>query len=236
VSIRDEPTPNRPALMRMTWLDLLFAHWPVSPDAFRARIPAELEIETWDERAWVGVVPFRMRSVTGARMPAVPVLSTLDELNVRTYVRHRGRSGVWFFSLDATSRMAVWSAILMFGLPYHHASITVRSGNGSIDYRLSRRRAEARFEATYRPTGPSASPDPGSFEAFLTNRPRLFALHRGRIERTEIDHGPWPLQPAEAEIRHNTMAEANGIHLSTGQPHLLFSSRLDVRAWAPVRS
>jgi uncharacterized protein YqjF (DUF2071 family) len=96
----------------MRWHDLLFLHWPVRPELIRPLIPRGLELDTFDGSAWLGVVPFRM---TGVRLRCIPQFAGMafPEINVRTYVKAGGKSGVWFFSLDATSRLAVRRSALV---------------------------------------------------------------------------------------------------------------------------
>jgi uncharacterized protein len=219
----------------MTWRDLLFAHWPFDPAVVRPLIPAGLELETWDGRAWIGVVPFRMTRVTAHWVPPVPGVSTLGEINVRTYVRRGARSGVWFFSLDATSWAAVHAARLGFALPYHRARIEAVPEGEGVRYRSARQPAGPRFDAEYAPTGRVRTAEPGSLDAWLVNRPRLFAVRGGsRVERTEIDHPQWPLQDAAAEITDNTMLDPLGLRVGSERPHLLFARRVDVVAWPPI--
>lgn len=221
----------------MRWVDLLFAHWPVDVDALRALIPAGLEIDTFEGRAYLGIVPFLMEDVGPRFLPAPPVAGAFPELNVRTYVRHGDRAGVWFLSLDAGSRIAVEGARAAFHLPYYEADMRVGRVREVVDYRSVRvdaRGAPAKFEARYRPTGPVEAARPGSLEAWLTDRWRLFAQSPdGRIMRTEIRHRPWPLQPAAARIASETMASAHGLALPDEPPHLRFAARLDVVAWWP---
>jgi uncharacterized protein len=228
-----------PWVLRMRWLDLLFAHWPLDPSALSGRLPAGLELDTFDGRAWLGIVPFTMDDVAPRGLPAIPRMSRFPELNVRTYVRHRGRSGVWFLSLDAASRPTVEGARRVFHLPYFRAAMeSVRSGHVVAYHsrRTDRRGPPATFTARYRPAGPAAPAAPGSLEDWLTRRMRLFSVdERGRILRSEIAHPDWPLRPAEAEILDNSMAAAHGIELPDGPPHLLMADRLDVRGWLPVR-
>jgi len=110
--------------MRQTWHDLLFAHWPVEPALLRPLVPASFELDTFDGAAWVGVVPFWMSGVALRGMPALP---SFPELNVRTYVTTGDRAGVFFFSLDAANRLAVWGARTFLKLPYFHATMAVSS-------------------------------------------------------------------------------------------------------------
>ena len=83
-------------------------------------VPAEFEIDLYDGEPWIGVVPFEMSGVRLRGLPPIPVVSYFQELNLRTYVRYRGRLGVYFFSLDANQRMAVWAARTFFHLSLIH--------------------------------------------------------------------------------------------------------------------
>jgi len=225
--------------MRMRWLDLLFAHWPVEPAAFRGLLPPDLELDTHDGQAWLGIVPFRMEDVAPRGLPSPPVIGAFPEVNVRTYVRHRGRDGVWFLSLDAASRITVEGARTFFHLPYFQAEMSAVTDGDTIDYRArrtDRRGAPAEIWLRYRPTGPVERAVAGSLEAWLTDRMRVFAVDGdGRVVRTEIRHAPWPLQPAEAEIRAESLVAAQGLELPAIAPHLRYSRRLDVRGWWPRR-
>lgn len=230
--------PRGPWIMRQEWLDLLFAHWPLPPEALAPLVPAPLQLDTFDGRAWVGVVPFRMRGVRPRGLPALPPLSAFPELNVRTYVRFGGRAGVYFFSLDAGNVLAALGGRVAFRLPYFHARMAARSDDGVVMYacrRLPPARHGASFTARYRPSGTASYAAPGSLTDWLTTRLCLFTVdRRGRCFRADIQHTPWPLQPAEAEVALNTMAHAAGIALPDTPPLLHFSRYQDVRVW-PIR-
>ena len=118
VGHRPYPVSAGPWALGMTWRDLLFMHWPVDVDALRPLVPPSLSIDTFDGSAWLGVVPFDMTGVRPHFLPAVPGLSNFPEINLRTYVTAEDRPGVWFFSLDAHSRLAVRLARTTFHLPY----------------------------------------------------------------------------------------------------------------------
>ena len=130
--------------MRMRWSELLFAHWAVEPEVLRPFIPAGLELELFEGRAWIGLVPFRMSDVAPRMVPAVPGISEFLELNVRTYVTTGGKRGVWFFSLDAASRLAVRAARTFFHLPYYHADMDLQVDGAKVSYRSERRSGAAR--------------------------------------------------------------------------------------------
>gem|GEM_PF-2351696 len=193
--------------MAQTWQDLLFAHWRVPISVVRANVPAELPIDEFDGAAWVGVTPFRLTGLRARWTYPLPVLSVFPELNVRTYVTLGGKPGIYFFSLDAGSALAVTAAKRFYRLPYFWSEVAVRSEGGEVVYR-SRRRGEGsrRFAATYRPEGRELQARPGSLEHFLTERYCLYTVDEGVVLRAEIHHPPWPLQPADATLRENTMA------------------------------
>ena len=232
---RPWPMPASPWIMTQTWNDLLFAHWPVSVETLRSMIPSGFELDTFDNEAWVGVVPFHMTNVTPRGVPALPWVSAFPELNVRTYVNVHGTPGVYFFSLDAGNPIAVGAARTLFHLPYYSASMAVREQGGHVEY-TSRRTSShapcAEFAARYRPIGPANPPEPGTLEHFLTERYCLFTVDSGfHALRVDIHHPPWPLQPAEAVIDTNTMAEAAKIPLPSIAPLVHFAKRQDMVGW-----
>lgn len=225
--------------MTMTWHDLLFAHWAVGAAALRPLIPPELELDTFGGTAWLGIVPFRMSGIRMRGYPPIPTTTAFAELNVRTYVTAHGKPGIWFFSLDAASALAVTVARRFWHLPYFGARMSCKVEGDAVSYyshRTHRGRPIAQFAATYRPVAPPAPSPPGSLEHFFTERYCLFARHRrGTILRGDIHHAPWPLQAAEAEISSNSMAESLGITLPGPPQHLHFARRLDVVAWPLTR-
>jgi uncharacterized protein YqjF (DUF2071 family) len=220
--------------MTQTWHDLLFAHWPLPAAAIRPIVPAQLELDTFDGSSWVAVAPFHMSRVRARGTPPIPGLSRFPELNVRTYVTRAGKSGVYFFSLDAANLPAVWAARHFFHLPYFFAAMTSKDVQGTIHYDSHRRGPAADFGGQYRPTTDVRFRKKGSIEHWLTERYCLYTTHRGQVYRGEIHHQPWPLQDAEAEIKTNTVATAAGISIPATAPLLHFAKRLEVLIW-PLR-
>jgi len=239
VDHRPWPMPEAPWVLTQTWHDLLFAHWPVDKVALASKIPASLELDLHDGEAWVAIVPFHMTNVAPRGVPSMPGVSAFAELNVRTYVRVGDRPGVYFFSLDAGSALAVAMARTMFHLPYYLASIEREEQDGGIRYR-SRRTVEQGSEAellvSYRPAGAAFHPAEGSLEYFLTERYCLYTIDKtSHPLRVDVHHPRWRLQAAEATFERNTMADAVGIRLAARAPLLHFARRQDVVAWLPAR-
>jgi uncharacterized protein YqjF (DUF2071 family) len=223
-------------VMYQTWSKLLFAHWPVKPEVLRPLIPPSLTLDTFDGMAWVGVVPFYMSKVRFRYAPPFPTATEFCELNVRTYVYPKGgKPGVWFFSLDASSMLAVWGARFAFRLPYYKADMRLTKSGDEAHY-FSRRNhwgaQAAQFEGRYQPIGAVYQSQAGTLDHWLTERYCLYAVDRlGSLYQGDILHQQWPLQPASADLSLNTMAQAAGITLPDTPPLLHYAERLDVRAW-----
>ncbi|MBY0507261.1 MAG: DUF2071 domain-containing protein [Bryobacteraceae bacterium] len=219
-------------LLKMQWLDLLFAHWRIEAKLLRPLIPAALEIDLWEGDAWIGLVPFRMRGVGPVFVPGG---SSFAELNVRTYVRHRGQAGVWFFSLDAASKVGVRLARRFFYLPYFDARMSVTPRGDGFLYaseRTHRHAPPAALRMTYSPTGAEFGAAPDTREHWLTSRYALFSANpSGQLYRGNVSHEPWRLQPATASFEQLEM----GFPMAGAPESLLFSRHLDVRAGALVK-
>ena len=235
VSHRPYPLPSEPWVGHMRWCDLAFLHWTVDPSQIQPLLPAGLELDTFDGKAWLGVVPFRMEAVRLRFSPNIPGLSAFPELNVRTYARAGNRTGVWFLSFDATNRVAVRGARFLLNLPYYDAEIIVEHRGDAIAYRSRRVHAgatPAEFVASYAPAGAVYEAKPGTLDYFLVERYCLFLVNQsGELGYLDVHHHPWALQPATVRIETNTMAAASGIPLPAAPPLAHFARDLEVVAW-----
>lgn len=225
--------------MEQTWRDLLFAHWSYPIEEVRAVVPAELPLDTYEGRAWIGVVPFYLENLKPRGVPAFAGVSSLSfpELNVRTYVTIDGKPGVYFFSLDAANKLAVAGARALFHLNYFDADMSITHTPTGIEYtshRTDRRGAEAAFRGHYAAAGEVSIPASGTLEHFLTERYCLYAVSGGgAVHRLEIHHRPWLLQPAEAEIDAGPMLTAAGLAVPADKPLLHFSAVQPMVGWLP---
>ncbi len=233
---RPWPLPSRPWSVAMSWLDLAFIHYQISPVALRPYLPAGLSADTFDGSAWIGIVPFRMAAVRPRGLPATPLLSSFPEVNVRTYVVADGKPGVWFFSLDAASRPTVFAGRRFFDLPYHRARMQLRRTNDTFDFTSLRANPPAVFRARYRPVGDPAPAAPSSFEHWAAERYCLYAHSpRNGLRRLEVHHPPWPLQRAEIEVADNTLLDTARLQVHPQPPRCHFSAGVDVLSFNPVR-
>jgi uncharacterized protein len=229
---RPWPVPEGPWIQGQTWLDLLFAHWSLPVDALRPAVPSRLPLDTFDDRAWLGITPFEVSGLRLHGTPPVPGLSRFLETNVRTYTTIDGKPGIYFLSLDAASALAVAAARRTYRLPYFRADMGIERAGEEVLYRSRRAAPEAALAVRYRPAGGAFRARPGTLEHFLTERYCLYTLdERHRLLRADIHHPPWPLQPAAGELERNTMTAPYGIELPGEQPLLHFAARQDVVIW-----
>ena len=202
-------------------------------------IPSQLSIDTFDGKAWIGVIPFTMWGIRASFLPPIPGTSAFHELNVRTYVHYRGVPGVWFFSLDAANRLAVWGARTFYHLPYFNARMSLKQQGTQIDYSSMRedsRGAPANFHATWTIGEPLPQSKPESLEFFLTERYCLYAFHRERLFRSRIFHQPWPLRQASVQSSQSTMITSLGIQQPETEPRLHYAESIAVDIWPLKRA
>jgi uncharacterized protein YqjF (DUF2071 family) len=220
--------------MYQQWRDLLLLHWEYPANAIQRTLPKGLFVDTFDGKAYLGIVPFFMRSVRPRFLPPLPGVSNFLELNLRTYVHDSdGVPGVWFYSLDANQRLAVTIARHCFHLPYEHATMKAqRTPSGQIRYTSQRplqkqRGAKCQFE--YAPGPELPQPQPDSLEFFLVERYRLYAAADNRLWRGAVAHDPYPLCRTEVTAWDEQLLELNAFQ-PTGRPpdHQVMSPGVNV--------
>lgn len=225
-SHRPWPVPEAPWVQAQSWVDLAFLHWRVDEDELRRLVPESVELDTFDGSAWLGITPFRVADFRLRGLPPLPRISNWLELNVRTCVTHGGKPGVWFFSLDAASTLAVEAAKRLYRLPYHRAQMRSELRRDYLHYETAR--PGAAFSARYRAEGDRFHAEPGSLDWFLAERYCLYTEDGGRLYRVEIHHPLWDLQRGRVSIDVNTMAPLP----LRDEPHVLCSRRQDVVLWS----
>ncbi len=217
----------------MQWDALLFCHWPVDPAALRPLLPGPFSVDTWQGQAWIGLVPFTMPLFRSARLPRIPPVHRFHECNVRTYVTMNDRPGVWFFSLDAASRLAVWVARRFFHLNYRHARIELHREQDTIRYALQRSgEPQARMRCAWRVGAARPRSQPGDLEHFLTERYALFTVDgSGRPRMGAIHHEPWALREAELLELDDGLVAAAGVTVPAEPGHVVAADPVRVDSW-----
>ncbi len=230
------PVRIRAGVMAQRWDDLAFISWAYEAEHVQRLLPAGLEVDTFDDAAWVSLVPFRL-TVRPPGLPAVPWASRFPEINVRTYVRGPdGRRGIWFLSLDASRLGAVFAARRSYRLPYMWARATMDRAGDLFRYAGRRRWPEggAAWDLAVDVGGEMADVD--DLHRFLTARWRLYSPRRLDLPArsisfvaTTVDHPSWPLRHARLRDGRETLLAAAGLPGPTEAPTVAFSPGVTVR-------
>jgi uncharacterized protein YqjF (DUF2071 family) len=212
---RMQQRPSGPSVMKQQWANLLFLHGRMKAEDLQKRLPKGLWIDTFENDAWVGIVPFFMNRIRPCYLPPVPGISWFLELNVRTYVHDdAGNPGVWFFSLDCNQALAVSLAQQFFHLPYEHARMQSSQQDGLIDYTCQRDGEIDIAHFRYEPCREGKEAIAGTLEHFLLERYRLFSANdAGHIFTGDVHHAPYRFQQAHCEIMSPLPALWDGLEL-----------------------
>lgn len=224
--------------MRHRWDTLTFLHWPYRPDNVQRLLPPGLTVETFDDMAWVGLVPFKMEVSPpgGSSRPWF----RFPETNVRTYVRNAdGETGVWFFSLDADHLPAVVTARSTYRVPYFWSEMSVER-NGDVVTYFTRRRwpgpTGARSAAQVEVGTLYAADELGDFDHYLTARWTLFGTWGRTLLIARAEHEPWILHRARVISWADDLIAATGLPDPEGEPVVHWSPGVNVRVGYPSRS
>lgn len=220
--------PAGRAIGYQRWRALLFLHWPVPVEVLRPLVPARLGIDVFDGIAYVGLVPFAMEGVRPAWAPEAVAFRFL-ETNLRTYVHLDGQApGVYFFSLDAASRVAVHLARWRWGLPYFLANMHLERHEDQVRYAMQRRGDQTpALRVRYRIGETLAPARPDTLAFFFLERYLLYADHGG-LRRGQVHHAPYPAAHAHIEALEEDMIAAAGIARPDTAPIAHYASGVDV--------
>jgi uncharacterized protein YqjF (DUF2071 family) len=228
--------PNATPVMFQTWSDLLFLHWEWDPAEIQATLPPGLYVDTYGEKAYVGVTPFRMTDVRASFLPPLPGVTNFLELNVRTYVHDaNGRPGVWFYSLDLNHGLGVAMAKVFYSLPYHSATIEAEERAGLIQYRCQRQTAPEATLLFYRKEPKTIGAPPGSLPFFLAERYLLYSYSQRtrKLYAARVHHSPWELFQAHVGKYDETMLRLNHLNPRLRPPdHHWYGSPVRVKIYA----
>lgn len=197
------------------WERTLMLHYEVDPEILQPYVPFELD--TWNGKAYVSLVAFTMRGLAPRRGGKASALffqpiATHEFLNVRTYVKHRGESGIYFLAEWLPNRLSVLMGRPVFGLPYRlgkhdyqhdHARGVISGTVGAAG-----QPGTLRYKATV--TGPFVACEAGTLTEFLMERYTAFTEWMGFKRRFRVWHPPWPQVPVEAEILDDSLLALTG--------------------------
>lgn len=222
-------------MMTQSWHDVLFLHWPVDPAEIRKSIPRELELDTFSNKAWIGIVLFKAQNTRPRFLPPIPGAANFLEVNVRTYVRYKKQSGVYFFSLDASSKLAVEIASFGGFLPYRHAKMAYERNKEEfgfesvvVEKKMPKEKIQLHYRVSYREAVST------SLEQWLTERYCLWTKPGKHLMRLDIGHTPWKLKYVKGFITKNTMAPYIYTNFQDEKPIAHYAESKKVRFFPPI--
>ena len=236
----DPPDLRRREVLHQRWDELAYFHWPYAPDVVQAILPDGVRVDTFDGRAWVGLIPFEMRRVRLGPTPPVPYLGDFIEVNVRTYVVDpHGRRAIWFSSLDVPRSLIVGVARTVFALPYCFAradhTVDPTPAGDEHRYTLQRRWPHRRRPAgdlRFRVGDRILDHEVDELAHFLTARWALVTTRRSTLLYGAVHHPRWPLHRVHDVHVDANLLEAAGLPTPTGEPHAMYSPGVPVDlAW-----
>ena len=231
----------RPQVMSQRWSSIVWCHWPVPAEAVAERLPDGVRPDLFEGRAWVGFVPFEMRDlravVAGRRLPAVPTTASFSEVNVRTYVTGPLGPGVWFDTLDASSRLGSAVARAAWSLPYLPSRIARGAHDGPGLRWWSIERADGVVGRLRARVGDVAT-DVTPLDRFLTERYALYARawwNRRRALWAPVAHAPWELRACDEVEVDASLVRAAGYPVDDVPAVVRAADSVAVRVGLPRR-
>lgn len=228
VQQRPFPLPTFPWVMTQKWNHLLMLHWPVSRSILEPFVPKPLQLDTYENTAWISFIPFKVTKMRLRGLPKFPYLHTFTEMNIRTYVTYRGNGGVYFFSLNANKWLHVLVPKLTMLLPYYYAKIKLHEDDA---YQFSLERRKEKFTCAYSPTSAYFLPSEGSLDYWLLERYCFWIVKGKWLFRGDIHHDRWRITEAKGHVSENSLASFLPRSIFQEKPRLHFTEQKQVFVW-----
>ncbi|MBS4208260.1 DUF2071 domain-containing protein [Bacillus sp. FJAT-50079] len=218
---RPFPLPSKPWIMTQVWRDMLFMHWPVDAAFVRNRIPEDLELDLFNDQAWISVIPFRATNTRGRFLPLIPFMTAYLELNIRTYVVYQGVPGIYFFRIDANHLPTVVGARAYTGIPYCMADMTFLCENNKYFFSSLNKKERREVKLAYQGEDVLYEVEPGTLDHWLLERYCMYSIKGKHVYRGDIHHDKWKVTNGQVEV-----ITGKGISLfSKTKPIVHFSRR-----------
>jgi uncharacterized protein YqjF (DUF2071 family) len=213
-------------IIQQQWDHVLFLSWLIEPHLIQQLVPFELDLI--DGKAAISIVPFEMSRIRFRNLPEVPFLSRLLELNLRTYVRHEGKTGIYFLTLDTDSIIGNWVANRFFRLPYRLANLSANMPQEKNDQYLFES-AHPQYELKIQATITANQATPTLLNTWISERYHLFLKKGDSIYRGDVYHTPWSLREVKSVQYLGNFEKSFGIPIHRPFDHVVYGNRLQVR-------
>ena len=208
-------------IIAQKWSHVLFMHYEVDKSDLQSLLPEGIEVDLFQDKAYISIVPFFMSHIRFPFTPAFPFIH-LWELNLRTYVKRNGVSGIYFFTLDTHDLLGEFIATRFFHLPYRY-----RQMYGSYDDSKYHFKATDQIEIEALVGAPEKK---GALSSWLTERYCLFTVNKqGDIYRGDVIHDSWSLYKVESLNYKNNFTSEFGFSRLRDPTLVSFAKEIDVK-------
>lgn len=185
--------PNQNWQIYQEWNRAIFLHWQVDLNELKKYVPHEIEIDLFEGKPWVSLVAFTMEKIRPRYLPYFPPISNFDEINIRTYVKSKNKTGVYFLSIEGGKKISCKVSKLISELPYRFSKIKRISNQ----YLSSNAEFEDEFNIDF--SVGKKMEDKSKLDIWLTERYALFQDTKTSINEFEIHHLEWEIKELEVK-------------------------------------
>jgi len=216
--------PNSPWKFYQEWNNVIFLHWKVDINELKKMVPKEIEIDLFEGTPWVSVVAFTMEKMRPKNLISFPPISNFDEINIRTYVKYKGKSGVYFLNIEGGTRVSCKLAKGISELPYEYSKMTRET---DLFHSVNTKRKDE-FLIKYKIDENLILKE--DIDKWLTERYALFQETKNSINSFEIHHIEWPINSIKFDqLELNYPKFKNLINNKPDKYH--YSTGVEVIAW-----
>ncbi|CAG5084657.1 YqjF family protein [Parvicella tangerina] len=210
------------------WNNVVFLHYQVDLIELKKFVPEELEVDLFEGKPWISVVAFTMEKIRPKNLPSFPPISDFDEINIRTYVKSHGKTGVYFLSIEGGKNLSCKVAKGISELPYRFSKIK----RTEHKYRPQNSELNDRLDIEYK-IGKEQTVK-SELDKWLTERYALFQDTGDSINEFEIHHLEWPIN--EIELQSLDINYPRFVKLINEKPSKTHYSRgVQVIAWGKIK-
>lgn len=193
ITHRPFPIPTSSWKYYQEWNQVVFLHLKVSKEYLRRFVPKKLELDDYHGQCYISIVLFTMENVRPRFLPGVNFISYFHELNIRTYVKSEGKSGVYFLNIEGEKSISCFLAKTLSGLNYKKSHM-FRQNN---IYQSKNKKDNSAAYLKYK-IGEALN-QKTTLDRWLTERYCMYNVIDGKKYRYDIHHIEWPIQSLHVE-------------------------------------
>ncbi|WP_121666199.1 YqjF family protein [Mesonia aquimarina] len=211
------------------WNNAIFLHYQVDLTELKKFVPNELEIDLFEGKPWISVVAFTMERIRLKNLPSFSPISDFDEINIRTYVKSKNKTGVYFLSIEGGKSLSCKVAKSISELPYRFSNIKrtdkkYQSQNSEFNDKLN-----IEFKIGNELT------EKTELDKWLTERYALFQDTDDSINEFEIHHLEWQINEIDIQkLELNYPRFEKFINERPSKIH--YSKGVKVLAWGKIKN